>query len=131
MKGQIWDPLRKKQVAATPEEEVRQWFIETLVHAGVPHHRMMSEVQMSLGEKPLRADIVIYGRDGATLAIVECKEPGIEISAKTAEQALRYYAVLKAGYIFLTNGKSTYIYKKEGDAFIAMDHFPGMNEMDA
>ena len=26
----IWDPLRKKNVAATPEERVRQWFITQL-----------------------------------------------------------------------------------------------------
>ena len=34
---QIWDPLRKKRVTATPEERVRQWFIVQLRDAfGVP-----------------------------------------------------------------------------------------------
>lgn len=130
MREQVWDPLRKKQVAATPEEQVRQWFISTLIQAGVPQHRMMSEVQMAFGDKALRADILIYGRDGAPLAIVECKEPEVEISAKTAQQALLYYAVLKADFIFLTNGKKTYIYKRMGESFSAMDHFPDLAEME-
>ena len=78
----------------------------------------------------LRADILIYGKDGSPLAIVECKEPEVEISAKTAQQALLYYAVLKADFIFLTNGKKTYIYKRKGESFDAMDHFPDLAEME-
>jgi type I site-specific restriction endonuclease len=126
-----YDPLRRKWVAATPEEKVRQWFIGVLRDsAGVPEGLMMSEVQMAFGDKALRADILIYGKDGSPLAIVECKEPEVEISAKTAQQALLYYAVLKADFIFLTNGKKTYIYKRKGESFDAMDHFPDLAEME-
>ena len=40
----VWDPLRKKSVRLTPEEEVRQWFISVLHEGmGVPEHMMMSE----------------------------------------------------------------------------------------
>ena len=31
----LWDPLRRKSVAATPEEEVRQWFISAVLHMGM------------------------------------------------------------------------------------------------
>ena len=67
----IWDPLRKKRVTATPEERVRQWFIVQLRDVfGVPEHMMMSEVGFKFGDKPYRADIVVYGRDAAPLAVV-------------------------------------------------------------
>ena len=66
----FFDPLRKKEVAATPEEKVRQWFIGVLRdEAGVPVHMMMSEVPLAYGQKPLRADIVIYRRDLSPAAI--------------------------------------------------------------
>ena len=39
----VWDPLRKKTVALTPEEKVRQWFIGVLKERmKVPEYMMMS-----------------------------------------------------------------------------------------
>ena len=72
----IWDPLRKKDVARTPEETVRQWFINIL-HSNfqVPLHMMMSEAGLKLGEKQYRADILVYDRKTQPLVIVECKRP--------------------------------------------------------
>ena len=60
--GKIWDPLRRKMVALTPEERVRQWFIGVLQEvAQVPRHQMMSEVEMHFGDadKVWRADILV------------------------------------------------------------------------
>jgi len=126
----IWDPLRKKEVADTPEERVRQWFIGVLADsAGVPLHLMGSEVSLEYGDKKWRADIVIYGRDGGALGIVECKRPSVEITAEVAQQALRYSAVLSVQFIFLTNGNFTYIYKRDSDGFKQFDHLPTYEEI--
>ena len=128
--AQIYDPLRRKMVAATPEEKVRQWFIGRLSDvAGVPAWLMMSEVQMRSAQKIWRADILIYSRDGAPLAVVECKRPDIAIDAEVAAQALRYHSVQKVRFIFLTNGQSTYVYKKDKDGFAPLQHFPSYQEM--
>ena len=97
---QIWDPLRRKQVAATPEERVRQWFIIQLRDTfGVPEHMMMSEVGFKFGAKPWRADIVVYGRDGTPLMVVECKRPGVALSPEVVEQAMRYNSVLSVRFL--------------------------------
>ena len=74
----VWDPLRRKDVALTPEEEVRQWFI-TVLRDGmkIPEHMMMSEVSLKVGAKPYRADIVVYDRTAKPLMVVECKRPDI------------------------------------------------------
>jgi len=125
-----WDPLRRKEVAATPEERVRQWFISVLSEScAVPKHMMMSEVQMKFGKKIWRADILIYGRDGKPLAVVECKKPEVKIDGSVAEQALRYNSVLGVRFIFLTNGKNTYIYRLEGAEFKQLDKLPSWDEM--
>lgn len=125
-----WDPLRRREVAATPEERVRQWFIGILKdRCSVPMHMMMSEVQMKFGSKTWRADILVYGKDGSPIAVVECKRPDVAIDGTVAEQALRYNSVLKVRFIFLTNGKNTYIYKSEGAAFKPMDRLPLWEEM--
>ena len=59
--NQIWDPLRRKMVALTPEEQVRQWFIGVLRDSfGVPEHMMGSEVAFEFGHKQYRADIVLF-----------------------------------------------------------------------
>ena len=117
-------------MACTPEERVRQWFIRQLSdNMGVPAHLMMSEVAFKFGGKPYRADILVYGRDGSPVAIVECKRPDVEITAQVASQALRYDAVLSVRYIFLTNGVSTYVYRREGGAFVRCGSIPSYEEM--
>jgi len=126
----IWDPLRHKEVADTPEERVRQWLIGVFANsAGVPLHLMGSEVPLAYGEKKWRADIVIYNRNGEPIAIAECKRPDVQIDADVATQALRYSAVLSVRYIFLSNGNFNYIYRREGEAFVQMDHLPSYEEM--
>jgi len=125
----MWCLLRKKEVAETPEESVRQWFIEQLLAKGVPKGLMNGEVFMRLGSKPYRADILIYDRSGQALAVVECKRPEVEISQIVADQALRYHGALDVKFIFLTNGKNTYIYKRQDGGFVPFDHLPSYEEM--
>ena len=127
---QIWDPLRRKEVAATPEERVRQWFIVQLRDAfGVPEHMMNSEVGFKFGAKSWRADILVYDRAGKPLAVVECKRPDVALDAHVIEQAMRYNSVLGVRYLFVTNGKLTYLYGLKGDTFVPLDRIPSFEEM--
>lgn len=113
-KETVWDPLRRKNVALTPEERVRQWCIGVLSEGlGVPLHMMMSEVAFSLGEKHFRADILIYDRKVRPLAVVECKRPEVVLDSNVLGQAVRYNMVLNVKYIIITNGKSTFAFRRE------------------
>ncbi len=132
MGNEIWDPLRKKRVALTPEESVRQWFVDAVLKRtmGVPEHMMMSEVGFSFGEKRLRADIVVYGRDAKPLAVVECKRPDVELSGDVLMQVVRYNMILDVRYVFITNGKKTVGFVKDGtDGLARLTAFPGYEEM--
>lgn len=126
----VWDPLRRKEVAATPEERVRQWFIVQLRETfGVPQHMMMSEVGFKFGAKAYRADILVYGRDGAPLLVVECKRPETALSPAVLEQAMRYNSVLSVRFLAVTNGKMTYLYRLEGGMFVPCERVPAYEEM--
>ena len=126
----IWDPLRKKDVALTPEERVRQWFIGVLAgEMAVPMHMMMSEVGIKLGDKPFRADILAYDRKLQPLVIVECKRPEVELTREVLDQAVRYNMVLDVKIIIITNGHKTFICRKTETGYGFMDTLPKYEEI--
>lgn len=128
----VWDPLRKKEVALTPEEKVRQWFIGYLhTDMKVPMHMMMSEAAISLGAKRFRADIVIYGRNAAPVAVIECKRTEVTLDKEVLMQAIRYNMVLNVKYIIVTNGRSTHICerKADGSGYVFTGRAPQYDEM--
>ena len=131
MMDTVFDPLRRKEVALTPEERVRQWFIGVLRDsAGVPQHLMMSEVSLTLPSgKPQRADIVVWDREARPLMIVECKRPEVALDGEVAAQALRYNNVLQVKYIAITNGTRTFLFGRRGDRFEALQALPAWEEM--
>lgn len=126
----VFDPLRKKEVALTPEEKVRQWCIGMLHgYMKVPMHMMMSETGFRLGGKQFRADILIYDRSTRPLAVVECKRPETNLDREVLEQAVRYNMVLDVKFIIITNGKRTVILKKQGGRYVPMQSAPSYEEM--
>lgn len=126
----IWDPLRKKEVALTPEERVRQWCIGVLNNDfGVPMHMMMSEAGFRLGDKQFRTDILVYDRCARPLLVVECKRPQVELTAEVLDQAIRYNMVLNVKYMIITNGTLTYVFRREDGRFTAVGTLPRYEEM--
>ncbi|MBQ6917619.1 MAG: type I restriction enzyme HsdR N-terminal domain-containing protein, partial [Prevotella sp.] len=76
----IFDFLRRKYVALTPEEWVRQHFVHYLVeHKGYPAGLMGNEIELSVGEKRLRCDTVLYNKVAAPQMIIEYKAPQIKL----------------------------------------------------
>ena len=126
----VFDPLRRKEVALTPEEEVRQWCIKVLAgQLQVPMHMMMSEVGFKLGGKQFRADILVYDRSAQPLMVVECKRPDIVLDQEVMDQAIRYNMVLNVKYIIITNGTRTYICGRQGEGYSFLDKAPVYQEM--
>ena len=126
----IWDPLRKKEVALTPEERVRQWFIGILsTRMGVPLHMMMSEAGFKLGDKQFRADIVVYDRRVSPLMVVECKRPEVDLTQEVLDQAVRYNMVLDVKYIVITNGRQTFMLQKSHSGYSPLERMPEYSEM--
>ena len=127
---QVFDPLRRRFVALTPEEEVRQKTLFLLVeHLGVPAGLLAVEYSVKVNGLDKRADAVVFGNEGRPLMIVECKAPSVTLTDAVLEQALRYHSVLQPQYLLLTNGMVSYCYKAEGASLRPLDHLPDYKEM--
>lgn len=108
-KNAIWDIIRQKYVALTPEEWVRQHFVHYLIeHKGYPRTLMANEVQLNLNGTKKRCDTVLYQRDLSTKMILEYKAPHIEITQAVFNQITRYNIVLKVDYLVVSNGRQHY-----------------------
>lgn len=105
----IYDCLRKKFVALTPEEWVRQHFVNFLITTlGYPKGLMANEVSLKLNNTRRRCDSLIYTRDGRPLMIVEYKAPDITITQAVFDQIARYNSVIGADYLVVSNGIKNY-----------------------
>lgn len=107
----IFDAIRRKYVRLTPEEWVRQHFIEYLVQEqGVPRSLVAVEMAFTYQGMARRADVVVHDRQGAPLLMVECKAPEVPIQQAVFDQAARYNKVVRARYIIVTNGLEHFCY---------------------
>lgn len=112
----IFDPLRKKYVRLTPEEWVRQNFIQYLIQQGkYPAGLIGVEVNFHLNKLARRIDILIHDRRGQPVMLVECKSPDVTINDKVFDQIVCYNMELKVPYIIVTNGLAHYICKVSHD----------------
>ena len=106
---EVFDPVRRRWVALTPEEWVRQCTIQRLhSEEGYPMEVMQVEGTICLNGMTRRCDIVVY-RDGSPWMIVECKKNEIPLTQKVCDQACRYNTVLRVPYLLLTNGEQEVI----------------------
>ena len=102
---QIFDPVRRKYVALTPEEWVRQHFVHYLItHLKVPMSHIAVEKSLRVNNLAKRADIVIFKGGLKPILAVECKAPSVEINEEVFYQVLRYNMALRVDYLVLTNG---------------------------
>jgi type I site-specific restriction endonuclease len=108
-KAQLFDIIRKKYVAATPEEWVRQLFIHYLLsEKGINKNKISVEKQLIVNGLQKRFDIVIYDDSLAPHTLIECKAPSVAITDDVFRQASTYNLVLKAPFLMVTNGQETY-----------------------
>ncbi|KAA6324345.1 hypothetical protein EZS27_026322, partial [termite gut metagenome] len=100
---------RKRYVALTPEEWVRQHFVHFLImHKGYPLGLMANEVALTLNGAQKRCDTILYRRDLSARMIIEYKAPQIEITQTVFDQISRYNLKLKVDYLVVSNGMQHY-----------------------
>ena len=113
-KHTIFDFLRRKYVALTPEEWVRQHFTHFLIaQKGYPKGLMGNEVELHMGDKRLRCDTILYNKEGQPRMIVEYKAPTIQIQQKTFDQISVYNLLLHVDYLIVSNGLQHYCCKMD------------------
>ncbi|MCQ2066161.1 MAG: type I restriction enzyme HsdR N-terminal domain-containing protein [Bacteroidaceae bacterium] len=128
----VWDQVRMKYVAFTPEENVRQHFVSYLISAkGYPATHLMNEVSLNLNGLSRRCDTVAYDRQLTPKVIVEYKAPTVQITKQVFEQISRYNLVLKVDYLIVSNGIRHYCVKMdyENGTYSFMTDMPSYPEL--
>ncbi len=109
----IYDEIRKKYVALTPEEWVRQHCLHWLHSKGYPLGRC--SVERSIQSTGMRYDLLWVDAAIKPYMLVECKAPSVDISFDTLRQSAWYNLTLKAPYMLLTNGMVAFCAKVSND----------------
>lgn len=101
----IFDALRRRFIVVTPEEWVRQHFVNLLVqHLHYPLALMGNEIRLELNGMTRRCDTVVYDREMRPRMIVEYKRPSVELTQKVFAQVARYNLVMRVDYLVVSNG---------------------------
>ena len=134
----LFDPIRKKEVPATPEEHVRQATVRYLVDVvKVPEHLIAVEFPLSSIDVKTsdRVDILVHNfRAGAPLnkpwLLVECKAPSVKLTMNVIDQVIRYNYVLDVPYILITNGELFYLCKRDAQGdYLQQSRMPSFDEL--
>ena len=128
----VLDPLRRKYVALTPEEWVRQHFVHYLIgHKGYPQTLMANEIQLAIGNKKLRCDSVLYDRSLKPRMIIEYKAPTVNITQKVFDQITVYNMLLHVDYLVVSNGIKHYCCQMDYDnqKYLFLEDIPDYQEI--
>ena len=128
-KTTVFDPIRKKWVFLTPEEQVRQYLLQYLItQINYPAGMIAVEKSIVVGTLIKRYDIVIYNRQHQPWMLIECKAPQVPITATTLNQLLNYQSVIQSSFWLLTNGHQTYCANaKDTENITWLSSLPGYN----
>jgi len=101
----IWDVVRRKYVIVTPEEWVRQHFINFLIsYHHIPRTLLRVEGGLKVNNMLKRSDLLVLDRRGNSWMLVECKSPKIKLTQDAFVQTFNYNKTHQAPYVALTNG---------------------------
>lgn len=122
----IFDELRKRWVVLTPEEWVRQNFLQYLTQIKkYPASLMAVEKEIKLGELKKRFDIVVFDKNSKPWMIVECKEMNVALDKAVLDQVLRYNIILNVPYLVITNGSYCLAYFCNNNQLKELKELPG------
>lgn len=127
--GKFWifDSLRKKQLVLTPEEWVRQHWINFLVtQLKFPKGLFALEKGLIYNKLIKRTDLVVWDKEGKPYMLIECKAPKVKLNQKTIEQACMYHKELKTPFLIISNGllHICLSFDSEGQKFTQVRDFP-------
>jgi hypothetical protein len=101
----IFDRLRQKYVTLTPEEWVRQHFVNYLTeHLHYPAGLIQVEASLTLNTMKRRADILIHDRTCQPVMVVECKAPDVKLTQAVLDQVINYNFTYGLRWVVVTNG---------------------------
>lgn len=127
---EVYDVLRRKWVALTPEEWVRQHFVNfLLLQRNFPASFMANEVGLKLNNTQRRVDTIVYTKTLKPLVVIEYKAPEIAITQAVFDQAVRYNSVFGASYLIVSNGMRHFCCRYTPPGYTFLRDIPGYTEL--
>ncbi|MCW3085895.1 MAG: restriction endonuclease subunit [Bacteroidetes bacterium] len=113
----IFDAIRKKYVVLTPEEWVRQNFVQFLaIDKKYPVSLIALEISLKYNQLQKRADVLVYSKQGKPFLMVECKAPEVKVTQAVFHQIAMYNMTFKVEYLVVTNGLDHFCCKMDYEA---------------
>lgn len=126
----IFDPLRGRWLVLTPEEWVRQHFVNYLInHLHFPASFIANEVSLTLNDTRRRCDTLIYTRSLSPLCVVEYKRPTVAIDRRVFDQIARYNSVIMAPFLIVSNGMRHYCCQYTPGGYTFLKAIPTYDQM--
>lgn len=130
---EVYDPVRGKYVALTPEEQVRQFVIGFLrEQCLVPAGYISVETGVKVYENFFRTDLRVRNKRNEPVMLVECKRPSVELDDVVLEQAMRYHLATRERFVAITNGRDFRCYERlPSGAWRSWNRYPSWDEMNS
>ena len=128
----LFDEIRKKHIVITPEEWVRQHFVQYLInHKGYPKTLIKLEGGLKLHGNQKRSDIVVFNSSGEKILLIECKAPSVNIDQKVFDQVARYNMVHKVALLAVSNGLKHYYCRIDflNNSYQFIEELPDYNQI--
>ncbi|HQW85062.1 MAG TPA: type I restriction enzyme HsdR N-terminal domain-containing protein [Ferruginibacter sp.] len=121
----IFDEFRKRWVTLTPEEWVRQNFLQYITCVKkYPAALIAVEKEIKLGELKKRFDIVVFNHNAIPWMIIECKAMHVALDKKVLDQVLRYNITMQVPHLVITNGSYCMAFTIKNEKIVTIDAMP-------
>jgi hypothetical protein len=121
----IFDEVRKQWIMLTPEEWVRQNFLQYLIRIKkYPSSLIAVEKELKLGELKKRTDVIVYNTQSQPWLMIECKAMSEALNEKVLQQILRYHITIPVPFLVITNGSFCFGFEKVKGAFVEISELP-------
>ena len=122
--------IRRKWILLTPEEKVRQFTLQLLIHEyHFPQKYISVEKTINVNELSKRYDIVVFNQQLQPKILIECKEENVELNEKTLRQIATYNLKLNVPFLIITNGNQIYYFKIENETSTQIFSLPAFEDL--
>jgi len=121
----IFDEVRKQWTILSPEEWIRQNFLQYLIQIKkYPSSLISVEKELKLGELKKRTDAIVYNKNSEPWLMIECKAMTEPLNEKVLQQILRYHITIPVPFLVITNGSFCFGFEKVNGNFVEIDELP-------